>query len=112
MTEVSLLPPGPLQVGQKVRIRQPRLPAATWTVDTVVPGRSFSWISSRAGITSTAEHQVLSLGQGCRVLVSLRQTGPFAPLSAALLGRLIRRYLRMEVVGLKLVTEQGATASS
>lgn len=103
----------------KVRIRQPRLPAATWTVDTVVPGRSFSWISSRAGITSsragitsTAEHQVLSLGQGCRVLVSLRQTGPFAPLSAALLGRLIRRYLRMEVVGLKLVTEQGATASS
>lgn len=108
MIRVSLLDPPPLRVGSQVRIRQPRLPAVTWTVSAVVPGRSFSWTASSAGVTSTAQHEVLPREGGCRVRLELRQSGSLAPLSGLVLARLTRRYLRMEVEGLKRYAETGS----
>lgn len=108
MREVESSTAGPLAVGVTVRVRQPRLPATTWTVDTLVPGRAFSWTSSVAGVTSVAMHAIEPAAQGCRVLLSLTQSGQLAGLSGLLLGRLTRGYLRLEAEGLRDRVERGA----
>jgi len=101
MTSVKLVGPGPLAVGVAVRVHQPRLPALTWTVDELVPGRLFTWSSRSAGTASRAEHEVVPSAGGCRVTLTLVQSGPLAGVAALGYGRLTRRYLRMELEGLR-----------
>lgn len=98
---VSLLGPAPLGVGSRVRIRQPRLPAATWTVERLSPGRSFCWASKGTGVRTMADHRVEPLREGCNVTLELRQLGALAGLAHLLFGRLVQRYVRMEAQGLK-----------
>ncbi len=92
---------GGLTVGGKVRVRQPKLPTVTWTVDEVEPGRSFSWRSDSPGMASRAEHRIEPTGAGSHVVLVLEQTGPFAGVTGLFYARLIRRYVRAEAEGLK-----------
>ncbi len=101
MREVTPLRPGPVEPGLQVRVVQPRLPTTVWTVEEVVPGRSFRWSSRSPGIASVGDHVLEPTATGCRVTLSLAQTGPLAPAVGVLLGRLTRRYVRMEAVGLR-----------
>lgn len=115
MVEVRTLEPSPLKPGSKVHIRQPRLPAQVWTVGHLDDGTSFSWTARSGGITSFAEHRVVSPGSvdaGSNVELLLHQSGTFAWLAALAYGRLIRRYLRLEVEGLKRAVEGGRAGSS
>lgn len=100
MREVTLLDPGPLAVGSRVRVRQPRLPATVWTVQELREGRSFAWGSSSPGMRTVGDHRVEPHPQGSLVTLTLRLTGPAAPVSALLFGSLVRRYVRMEGAGL------------
>ena len=45
VTEATRLDSGHFDVGSRVRIRQPRLPVAVWTVEQVESGRSFTWVT-------------------------------------------------------------------
>jgi hypothetical protein len=103
VTSVERLDPGPLRVGSRARIRQPRLPVAVWEVTNLVPGRSFTWIARGPGIVTTGSHVVKPVGAGDRVTVtaSLEQGGVLGPLVGLLTKRLTNRYLDMEVHGLK-----------
>ena len=58
VTSVERLDEGPLVVGSRTRLQQPRLPTAVWTVTELTPGRSFTWESSSPGVTVTASHVV------------------------------------------------------
>ena len=102
---VSLLGPAPLQVGSKVRVRQPRMPAMTWTVDQLDPGSSFSWTVRSLGVHGVADHRVDAAPHGCRVTLEIKQTGRLAGLARLAFGRLTRRYMLMEAESLKHVTE-------
>jgi uncharacterized protein YndB with AHSA1/START domain len=101
MRRVRRLDEGPLAVGSRVRIKQPRLVPVVWTVTELDPGRSFTWEAESAGVRSRASHEVRAMGAGTSELrLTFDQTGPLSPVIGAVLGRLTRRYVRMEAEGL------------
>lgn len=108
MTKVEPLSDGPLAVGSRARVRQPRLPPVVWTVTDLSPGRSFSWESRTPGAVSTAVHEIEPTADGAasRVTLGVEQDGPLGRLVGRLLGGLTRKYVDMEAAGLKRRAEQ------
>jgi uncharacterized protein YndB with AHSA1/START domain len=101
MSRVERLDEGELRVGSRARVKQPRLPPSSWTVTEVDPGRSFTWRSRSGGVTSEGRHRVEATGEGARATLTFRQTGLLAGPIGLLWGRQIRRYVEMELAGLK-----------
>ena len=84
------------------RVRQPRFPAAMWTVTALEPERFFEWRSPAPGLLSVGGHRVEAAGDGrSRVTLSLAWSGPLAPVMRLLFGSLSRRYVEQEARGLK-----------
>jgi uncharacterized protein YndB with AHSA1/START domain len=106
MTDVRLDPPGPLAVGSRARIRQPKLGSNDWTVTELAPLTSFTWVNRRTGLLSTASHVIEPTpAGGARLRLALEQSGFFAPILGALTGGLTRRYISMEAAGIKTAAE-------
>ena len=108
ITSVRPLNPDPLQVGSRVRIKQPRLPATVWTVSDLVEGERFAWTSSGPGVHTRASHRVVGTAAGSRVTLSIDQAGVLGRLVGRLYGGLTRRYVEMEAAGLKRRSESSA----
>jgi uncharacterized membrane protein len=106
VTSVEKLDPGPLKVGLRARVRQPKLPVAVWQVTRFVPGQEFTWEARGRGLRTVGTHRVAPAGEGTvRVTAILEQLGPFGWLVGLLTARITRRYLRTEVEGLKAYCE-------
>ncbi|MEI6084939.1 MAG: SRPBCC family protein [Verrucomicrobiota bacterium] len=101
VTRVKLLTPGPLGVGSRARIHQPKLPPAFWQVTELVPGSHFTWVSRAPGVLVTARHAVEEIESASRVTLSIRYEGFFGPLLARWTQALNHRYLAIEAAGLK-----------
>jgi uncharacterized protein YndB with AHSA1/START domain len=101
VTEVRLLDPGPLAVGARALIRQPKLPPAVWRVTGLEPGRSFTWVTGGPGMGVVARHSVTPAATGCRVQLSVENSGLLGALLNWLTGTLTQRYLALEAAGLK-----------
>ncbi len=99
---------GPLRVGSKARISQPKLPTALWEVTEVVDGRLFTWESRAPGILSIGRHEVVPDGDGARVSLSIEWQGPLSFLTRLLWGRLTQEYVERE--GRCLAARVGAPA--
>jgi hypothetical protein len=100
VTRIQRLDDGPLTVGSRARVRQPRLPTAVWQVSELLEGRSFTWVSHSPGVRVTAEHGVEPTAGGTRAKLSVQFSGVLAPLVARLTRRLNERYLALEAKGL------------
>ncbi|HEX6249145.1 MAG TPA: SRPBCC family protein [Nocardioidaceae bacterium] len=106
VTSVEKLDPGPLHVGSRVRIRQPRLPAAEWVVTEVVERSRFTWESTAPGVRSTAVHEVASAGAGTSQLhLSIDQEGRLGGLVSRLYRGMTDRYINLEANGIKRRSE-------
>ena len=104
--DARLLEAGGLRPGQRVRLRQPRLPSAVWTVDRVEPERAFTWSSVAAGLRSSGEHAIEGTGPDTsRVVLRLVHSGVLAGPARLLYGGLVRRYVGLEAEGLKRAAE-------
>ncbi|GIH22215.1 hypothetical protein Aph01nite_05250 [Acrocarpospora phusangensis] len=103
---VELLDPGPLRVGSRARIKQPKLPIADWRVTELVEGRSFTWVSTGPGLRVTGGHHVEPAGTGTLARATIDQQGLLGSLTGRVLANLINRYLRMEGEGLKARSER------
>ena len=95
------LDPGPLAVGSRARIHQPRLLPATWRIVELAEGRRFTWVTGGPGVRAVAEHWVEPIYRGSRVTLSVRFEGLLASLVARLTRDLNRRYLELEAAGLR-----------
>jgi hypothetical protein len=111
MSQVTLLDPGPFGLGSRARVKQPAQRSATWTVTQFEPNRSFSWQTSRRGLSLTGTHDVERDDAGCLNTLHLEATGTLTPLFALLLGPAIRWSLRLENAGFKGRAEELAEAS-
>ena len=97
---VERLDDGPLHVGSRARVRQPRLPRASWTVTEVVAGRSFTWVASGPGMRTIARHEVVPDESGSTLRLSIEQCGPMGAVAATLWRGLTQRYIELEAESL------------
>src|SRR5262245_64835039 len=109
-TSVELIN-GPMRLGAKARIRQPRLPTVVWEVTKWEPGRSWTWTATSPGARTEASHVLTRVGDRTVAEQSIRPSGPIGRLAAFVLRSLTRRYLAIEAAGLKQRSEQVAVAS-
>jgi uncharacterized membrane protein len=109
-TSVELID-GPMRLGAKARISQPRLPTVVWEVTKWEPGRSWTWAATSPGARTEASHVLTPVGEGTLAEQSITPSGPIGRLAAFVWRSLTRRYLAIEAAGLKQRSEQVAAAS-
>lgn len=104
---------GPLAVGSRARIWQPKLLPAVWQV-TSLDGRGFEWMTRSPGVRVTGRHHVepaaAGAAGGSRAVLSLHFAGPLGALVARFTRSLNLRYLALEAEGLKRRSEAGGGA--
>ncbi len=111
ITSIEPLSPGPLAVGLRVRVRQPRLPPAEWRVTQMDSGRGFAWVSTAPGVLVTATHLIEPAPGGSHAVLGIAYRGPVARLIGFLTRGLTERYLALEAAGLKRRSEELARRS-
>ncbi len=109
ITAVTLLD-GPLRLGARARVEQPRLRPAVYTVTEFTEGRAFTWRMRAPGVTGTATHVVTPTAEGCEVRLAVTFSGLLGGLVGRLAGPLTRDYIRQEAEGLKRRCEGMALA--
>ena len=110
VTSATRLDEGPLIVGSRARLEQPKLPPTEYVVTELLPGRSFTWVARSPGVRTTARHDLEMLPDGgTRVRLGVEQAGPLGTVMGRLFFKgLTDRYLAAEAAGLKARSE-GAT---
>jgi uncharacterized membrane protein len=107
---VRKLDAGPLKVGSRARIKQPKLLPAVWTVTRFNAGHSFTWVSGVPGLHTVGYHAIKPAGDGCEVTLVVLFEGMFAGIAARVFRKLNEEYLQMEANGLKRHCETGGRA--
>lgn len=102
---VERLDAGPLRVGSRTRLQQPRLPTAVWTVTELADGSSYTWESRSPGVTVTAAHVVGPHPDGSRLTLSVTVSGPMSRIGWLMTRSLTKRYVETEAASLRRVAE-------
>jgi hypothetical protein len=107
ITEMSILNndrPGP---GAKIRVLQPKLSPAVWTIAEINQNKSLTWEKRSLGLTMLSEHLITNDNHETNVTIRMTYKGPFAGLFYRLTHSLTDRYMAMEINGLKRECERG-----
>jgi uncharacterized membrane protein len=107
---VELLDDGPIRTGSRVKIRQPKLPPASWEVTELVDGRGFTWEAKGPGMRTIARHEVGPDATGSTVTLSIEQAGPMGALAALVWRRLTQHYIELEAESLDKRVTRTTTA--
>ena len=105
---VERLDSGPLVVGGRARVRQPKLRPAIWEITKVEKGSTFTWMTRSPGVRVTGIHVIepLKKGSASRVKLAIEFSGLLGPLLAWMTRGLSQHYLALEAEGLKRRSEQ------
>ena len=102
---VKRLEGGPLVIGSRAVIRQPKFPPALWQVSAIEPGRSFTWVSVAPGLRVVGHHSVEPTAGGSHATLSLDLQGILGGLWGRMTKNITERYLGFEARGLKARSE-------
>src|SRR5688572_22935069 len=104
----------PLAINSRIRVVQPKVPPAEWTVTVLETGRGFRMMSRSPGATVVANHWAEPLGDGqrSRVTLSVTFSGWLGQIIARVMRGLNERYLAQEAAGLKRRSEDQARVST
>jgi len=105
MSKVEPLDDGPLGIGSRVRVLQPKLRPAIMTIAEWQPGRGFVWVAKNPGLVAVAEHQLTPVPSGCVVALGVIYKGLLSSLVSFFAGSLTKRYIELEAAGLKARSE-------
>jgi uncharacterized membrane protein len=106
VTSVARLDDGPLRVGSRARIEQPKIPSTEYEVTELEPCRGFTWVARAPGVRTTARHALEELpGGGTQVTLAVEQGGPVGVVIGRFYRGLTDRYLANEAEGLKARSE-------
>ena len=105
ISSIERLDDGPLRVGSRAVVRQPKLPPNTFAVTALEKGRGFSWESRSPGLRGVGHHWIEAVPAGSRVTLGVDFRGPLAWLVGRLYGGLTQRYIEMEAEGLRRRSE-------
>ena len=96
---IRRLDAGPLAVGTRAIVRQPKLLPARWQVTEIEEGRGFTWITVGPGMLVTARHYIEGAASSSRVTLSLDFSGPLGTLCRSSDPRLERPLSRSRGAG-------------
>ena len=103
---VELLTPAPITSGSRVRVKQPKLPEATWDITVWDAPSYFEWTQNTGVTTNVAGHRVEALGEGrARLTLTLDMRGFLAPIIGLFYKGLTNRYMNLEAEGMKRAAE-------
>jgi uncharacterized membrane protein len=102
---VERLDDGPLAVGSRTRLQQPRLPTSVWTVTELTDGSSYTWESTSPGVTITAAHVVEPRPDGSRLTLSVTVSGWMSGPGWLMTRSLTRKYVETEAASIKRAAE-------
>jgi hypothetical protein len=107
VTRAQRLDPGPLGLGSRTRIWQPRLMTTSWRVTALDPNAGvLVWETGRPGIKIIATHRVEPMQGSVRLTLTLQYKGILGLFMAIQLKNLNWDYLTKEAQGLKARCEQ------
>ena len=103
---IERLDAGPLVIGSRARVMQPRLRPAVWKVTELDQAKGvFVWVARSPGIAVTGGHSVHRTPLGSHAMLSITFSGPLAPLVRLMKGKLAQQYARTEAESLKQRSE-------
>lgn len=89
------------EIGSRVKILQPKLSPAIWTITEIHNNKSFSWEQKSYGTKIIANHFIEKCNEGTIAKSQIIFQGFWAWLIYKLSFALTTRYLEMEIKGLK-----------
>jgi hypothetical protein len=105
VTSITRLDEGPMTVGSRARVCQPKLRPAVWEVTEIDEGQSFTWFTTAPGVRVTGRHAIDPIAGGSLVTLWVEFSGFLGPLVARVTRGLNERYLALEAKGLKARSE-------
>ncbi|MFI6094776.1 SRPBCC family protein [Lentzea sp. NPDC051213] len=102
---VERLDAGPLALGTRTRLRQPKLPEGVWTVTEFVDGSSYTWESRSSGVTVVATHVVEPDPAGSRLTLAITVSGLLSGIGWLMSRSLTKRYVEAEAASIKKAAE-------
>lgn len=100
VTAADRLDDGPVAVGSRARLRQPGLPARTWTVEVVDAPTRFAWATRLLGVRMVGVHELTPTADGrCELTLRVQLQGRGAGLLGRLGGANLARTLAAENAG-------------
>ena len=106
ITGMSLLNNDRPGTGARIKVLQPKLPPAIWTITESLPDRSLTWEKRSFGLVMLSEHLIVTGNNKTSVIIRMTYQGPLAGLFYMLTHSLTDRYMTMEINGLKRECEK------